>query len=63
MYNSGLNFATKRGPVNTLRNTSAACWAGAIKRRETDVQPCGWKAAGKPAPNTTRPHLQCENRV
>src|SRR3954471_23354010 len=53
MYNSGLNFATKRGPVNTLRNTSTACWVGAIKRRETDVQAV-WMKSGKPASQT--PH-------
>jgi len=60
MYNSGLNFATKRGPVNTLRNTSAACWAGAIKRRETDVQAVWMKSGGQArsqhhtAPSTMR---------
>jgi hypothetical protein len=53
MYNSGLNFATKRGPVNTLRNTSTACWAGAIKRRETDVEAV-WMKSGKPTSQT--PH-------
>ena len=46
-------ISTKRGPVNTLQNTSTACWVGAIKRRETDVQAV-WMKSGKPASQT--PH-------